>query len=221
MKILLIGARGMIGSRILAEAVGRGHTLIAATRHALKKADTSGKVTEKMLDATNARAIADAAAGADVIVSATSPRGGGDAIAEAAAVGDALIEAAGIASKRLFVVGGAGSLTFPDGKPVAETVPAFNVYVSYANFTGQSATSQNPSINVVVSSDCGKTFSKPNKISTGGTTSQGSAIAAGLSGRQLSARQAAAIPASASNARGSTSSREPAKSDTSFSIVPK
>jgi len=122
MKILLIGATGMIGSRILAEAVGRGHTLIAATRHALKKADTSGKVTEKMLDATNARAIADAAAGADVIVSATSPRGGGDAIAEAAAVGDALIEAAGIASKRLFVVGGAGSLTLPDGKPVAETV---------------------------------------------------------------------------------------------------
>ena len=53
----------------------------------------------------------------------------------------------------------------------------------------------------------------------GGTTSHGSAIAAGLSGRQLSARQAAAIPASASSANGSTSPREPAKSDTSFSIV--
>ena len=55
----------------------------------------------------------------------------------------------------------------------------------------------------------------------GGTTSHGSAIAAGLSGRQLSARQAAAIPASASRANGSTRAREPAKSDTSFSIVRK
>jgi hypothetical protein len=30
MKILLVGASGMIGSRILAEAAGRGHALIAA-----------------------------------------------------------------------------------------------------------------------------------------------------------------------------------------------
>lgn len=60
---------------------------------------------------------------------------------------------------------------------VAETVPAFNVYVSYANFTGQDPTNQHPFINVAVSSDCGKTFGKPKKISTGGTSSQGSGIA--------------------------------------------
>ena len=60
---------------------------------------------------------------------------------------------------------------------VAETVPAFNVYVSYANFTGQDPTNPHPFINVAVSTDCGKTFGKPNKVSQGGTSSQGSSIA--------------------------------------------
>jgi putative NADH-flavin reductase len=59
----------------------------------------------------------------DVIVTATSPRGGGDPAAEARAVGDAAIAAARQAGRRLFVVGGAGSLNLPDGRPLAETLP--------------------------------------------------------------------------------------------------
>jgi putative NADH-flavin reductase len=58
-----------------------------------------------------------------VIVTATSPRGGGDPAAEARAVGDAAIAAARQAGRRLFVVGGAGSLNLPDGRPLAETLP--------------------------------------------------------------------------------------------------
>ena len=65
-----------------------------------------------------------AARHADVIVSATSPRGGGDPHQEAKAVGDAAIAAARATGKRLIVVGGAGSLNLPDGRPVAETLPA-------------------------------------------------------------------------------------------------
>ncbi|MCB1639628.1 MAG: NAD(P)H-binding protein, partial [Thiothrix sp.] len=33
MKILVIGASGMIGSRIVSEASARGHEVIAAARH--------------------------------------------------------------------------------------------------------------------------------------------------------------------------------------------
>ena len=63
------------------------------------------------------------AADVDVIVSAVSPRDGGDPIAEAKAVGDAVMAAAKRTGKRLFYVGGAGSLSLPDGRPLAETLP--------------------------------------------------------------------------------------------------
>jgi hypothetical protein len=53
----------------------------------------------------------------------------------------------------------------------------------------------------------------------GGTTSHGSAIAAGLSGRQWSASQAASRPPSASSANGAISGREPARLVSSRSIA--
>ena len=56
----------------------------------------------------------------------------------------------------------------------AETVGAFNVYVSYANFTGNSNSSD---IYVAVSSDCGKTFGKPIRSASGGTANQGTSSA--------------------------------------------
>ncbi len=122
MKILLIGATGMVGADVLAEAVGRGHSVIAASRHP-EKVGAGPLVEARALDATDPDAIAALAADADVIVSSVSPRGGGDPVAEALAVGEAVIAAATQLRKRLLVVGGAGSLSFADGSPVAETLP--------------------------------------------------------------------------------------------------
>jgi putative NADH-flavin reductase len=121
--VLLVGASGMIGSRILAEAAARGHPVIAAARHPEKIA-AGDNIRAVQLDATDANAFIALAAHADVIVTATSPRGGGDPMQEAKAVGDAAIAAARATGKRLVVVGGAGSLLLPDGRPVAETLPA-------------------------------------------------------------------------------------------------
>jgi putative NADH-flavin reductase len=121
-KILLVGASGMIGSRVLAEAAARGHHVIAATRHPEKIA-TGANVRAVGLDATDSKSLAAQAREADVIVTATSPRGGGDPAIEARAVGDSAIAAARQAGRRLFVVGGAGSLNLPDGRPLAETLP--------------------------------------------------------------------------------------------------
>ena len=123
MNILLIGASGMIGSRILNEAVSRGHSVIGASRHPDKIAKNP-KVQAVQLDATDAKAVGALAAKADVIVSSVSPRGGSDPMAEAKAVADAAIAAARANGKRLVVVGGAGSLNLPDGSPLAETLPA-------------------------------------------------------------------------------------------------
>jgi uncharacterized protein len=123
MNILLVGANGMIGSRILAEASSRGHHVIATSRHPEKIASGPNVRVEK-LDATDRNAFTALAREADVIVMATSPRGGGDPVKEAKAVGDSAIAVAHATGKRLVVVGGAGSLELPDGRRVLDTLPA-------------------------------------------------------------------------------------------------
>jgi putative NADH-flavin reductase len=59
MRIVLIGASGMIGSRIAAEARGRGHEATGATR--------SGKDGTRVVDANDADAVADLVAGQDAV----------------------------------------------------------------------------------------------------------------------------------------------------------
>jgi putative NADH-flavin reductase len=121
-SILLVGASGMIGSRILKEATARGHYVIAASRHPEKIA-AGPNIRPVKLDATDEKAFEAEAKHADVIVLATSPRGGGDPLVEAKAVSDAAIATARATHKRLVVVGGAGSLNYPDGRRVVDTLP--------------------------------------------------------------------------------------------------
>ena len=121
--ILLVGASGMIGSLILKEATSRGHYVLAASRHPEKIAP-GPNIKPVKLDATDQKEFIAEARHADVIVLATSPRGGGDPVAEAKAVSDAAIATARATHKRLVVVGGAGSLNYPDGRHVVDTLPA-------------------------------------------------------------------------------------------------
>jgi uncharacterized protein len=122
LNILLVGASGMIGSRIASEAAARGHCVVGASRNPDKIA-TGPTVKAVKLDATDVAAFTKLAKKADVIVSATSPRSGGDPLVEAKTLGDAAMAAAKASGKRLIVVGGAASLQTPDGKPVIETLP--------------------------------------------------------------------------------------------------
>src|SRR5688572_2505797 len=123
LNILLVGASGMIGSRVLAEATSRGHQLTAVARRPERIA-AGPDVRAVGLDATNSKALAALARDADVVVTATSPRGGGDPAQDARAVGDSAIAAARQAGRRLFVVGGAGSLHLPARPPRADPLPA-------------------------------------------------------------------------------------------------
>lgn len=122
MKIFLLGASGMIGSRVLTEAVSRGHEVIAAARNPDKIAAGKG-VTAVKADLSDTATLAKSAASADVIVSAVSPRNGGDPVVEARAIGKAVMAAAKSSGKRLVMVGGAGSLNLPDGSALLPHIP--------------------------------------------------------------------------------------------------
>ncbi|WP_342076989.1 NAD(P)H-binding protein [Yoonia sp. SS1-5] len=122
MNILLIGATGMVGSRILNEAVARGHSVTAAARSPEKIA-AQAHVTPVGLDINDTDAVIAQARSADVIVSAVSPRNSGDALKDAAAFTDALIAAHQATDKRIVMVGGAASLHMPDGTPVVNFIP--------------------------------------------------------------------------------------------------
>jgi putative NADH-flavin reductase len=136
LRIALFGASGSIGSAIAAEALSRGHTVVAVARdpgrvdvdalcaradeiaadqHATVRAGRD-RLDVVGGDATDTARVAEVAGECDVVVSAV----GGAADGRPEVVEDAaraLLE--GIGSTRLFVVGGAGSLSHPAGGTVS------------------------------------------------------------------------------------------------------
>ncbi len=106
MKLALFGASGMIGSRLLREAVRRGHAVTAVVRDPRRFPAPTGRVIVIKGDVLNPAEVAAAVAGHDAVLCAVGP--GADVLAAAPR---ALIEGLSRAGvKRLVVVGGAGSL---------------------------------------------------------------------------------------------------------------
>jgi hypothetical protein len=104
-KIAVYGATGMIGSRLVAEALERGHEVTGITRSG---GELPAGVTAVRGGAGDAELAARIAAGNDVVISAIGPsRTGGDRRAYLADLAN-LVENLG--GTRLLVVGGAGSL---------------------------------------------------------------------------------------------------------------
>src|SRR5262249_47017974 len=116
MKILLVGASGMIGSRVAAEALARGHEVTGVSR--------SGPGPQAA--ASDAARIAELATGQDAAVLAGSPpRDGAAPAAPPLAAGRGFLEGvrrAGV--QRAIVVGGAGSLETAPGVRLVDS-PAF------------------------------------------------------------------------------------------------
>ena len=114
MIIALIGATGMIGSRILDEALARGHHVTAIVRNP-DRVPVRPHVTALAGDATDAASIAATASASDIVISAYSP---GDGPPENLSNNvTALLEGlakAGVG--RLIVVSGAGSLEVAPGE---------------------------------------------------------------------------------------------------------
>jgi len=113
MRIALVGATGFIGSKILTEAVGRGHTVTAICRHP-EKVPAHDSVRTKAVDVNDAAALADCFGGHDIIIHACAPPREMEVepkIAAQTKITTNIIEATkarGI--PRIIAVGGAGTL---------------------------------------------------------------------------------------------------------------
>ncbi|GHE37345.1 NAD-dependent epimerase/dehydratase family protein [Streptomyces vinaceus] len=119
-KIALFGATGTIGTRVLREALDRGHEVTAVVRDPAKLADSGAEVM--LGDVLDPHSVAEAAAGQDVVVSAVGPGGGDPAVLVTAAkslIGGVCTLGPDVPRPRVVVVGGAGSLRTPQGPLVS------------------------------------------------------------------------------------------------------
>lgn len=126
MKIVLFGATGQVGQRIVREALERGHEVVGVVRDPSKQAGPDPRVALVRGDATDAASVAGAVRGADAVVSSVSPRPGSTGTAPRLAdVARALIAGLRQAEvKRLLVVGGAATLEVAPGVALLDT-PGF------------------------------------------------------------------------------------------------
>lgn len=117
MRIAVYGATGNVGSRIVAEAVRRGHEVTALSR---REASEQTGATWRQGDATDTSDVLAVAADHDVVVSALGPsrEPGGDPFAFAGIV-QGMAEA--VRATRLIVVGGAGTLLAGPGVRLVDT----------------------------------------------------------------------------------------------------
>jgi putative NADH-flavin reductase len=103
-KLLVLGASGAVGSRLVREALRRGHDVTAPSRD--------------VVDATSADSVANAAAGHDVVLSAVINRSAPEMLLDVARALIEGLERAGV--PRLIVVGGAGTLELEPGRLVMD-----------------------------------------------------------------------------------------------------
>jgi hypothetical protein len=120
MKIALIGASGMIGQRIAAEALSRGHEVTALVRDPSRIEAGKPGLTAKAADVTDAASVGGLVAGHDAVIAAYNT--GADEPQLYSQVAHNLIaglKEAGVS--RLLVVGGAGSLEMAPGVQLVDT----------------------------------------------------------------------------------------------------
>jgi putative NADH-flavin reductase len=119
MKVVVYGASGRAGSRILNELVARGHQVLAVARNAesIKRLDG---VTTAIDDLSDVARTAEVIKGADAVISAYAPpQNDTDALV---AVTQRLVEAVSRSGvPRFLMVGGAGSLEVAPGLSLVDS----------------------------------------------------------------------------------------------------
>lgn len=120
MKIALFGASGMIGQRILSEAVSRGHSVTAIVRNPSKVDVSNPAATALAGNILDPKDVAGTVAGHDAVVSAYGPSHDTPetVIDSVRSLAGGLQEAN---VRRLVVVGGAGSLEVAPGVQLVDT----------------------------------------------------------------------------------------------------
>ena len=112
MKIIVFGAAGEVGSRIIQEALLRGHAVSAVVRNENKLDRLPKGVLVHVLDVTDTKAVTQAMAGHDLAVSALRPPEGEEM--NLPELTKSVLNAAAESKTRVLIGGGAANLLMPD-----------------------------------------------------------------------------------------------------------
>ncbi len=120
MRITVLGAAGNVGSRVVAEALSRGHEVTAVVRNLASANGLPVTANFRAGDAGSVKDVVKVSVGQDIVISAIkpAPSNKSDTVATTSALMDGLAQT----GVRLLVVGGAATLTIPGtgGKTVIE-----------------------------------------------------------------------------------------------------
>ena len=121
MKIIIFGAAGDIGSRIVNEALNRGHDVTAIVRRTSQLQTLPSQANGIIGNADQINDVIKLTQGHDLIISAVRPPQGSES--ELIQVTQTILKGAAINKVRSIIVGGAASLLIPqsDGKTVLTT----------------------------------------------------------------------------------------------------
>jgi uncharacterized protein len=109
MRITVFGAGGSVGSCVVAEALSRGHEVVAVVRNPKRAARLPKAATVRAGDARHLEDVVALSRGQDFVVSATRPPPGSER--ELVAAAKTLLAGLAQTGVRLLLVGGAASLT--------------------------------------------------------------------------------------------------------------
>jgi putative NADH-flavin reductase len=109
MRIVVLGATGMVGTRVVGEASARGHDVVAVSRRSAAPGSVQTRTVSA--DVRDLAQIRDILRTADVAISAVRPRPGEEATVPEATT--TLLDAAVATGTGVLLVGGAGPLTSP------------------------------------------------------------------------------------------------------------
>ncbi|GAA3469551.1 NAD(P)-dependent oxidoreductase [Nonomuraea roseola] len=133
MHIGIIGATGGIGSRVVTEALDRGHHVTAFTRDASRISEERKNVVWRSIDVLDAESIAAVLPGLDILISGFQPGNAANDFADTVArsIADPTVYATAARAllkaleshprTRLIVIGGAGSLEIEPGLVPADS----------------------------------------------------------------------------------------------------
>ena len=124
MRIIVFGARGDVGSRIVAEALSRGHEVTAVVRSEAQLDKLPQAATARVADVENTEQLAPLMAGQDMAISALRPTDGKEKLL--VPLTHSVLQAAALSRVSVLIVGGAASLKVPgqNGATVL-TAPGF------------------------------------------------------------------------------------------------
>jgi len=129
LKVIVYGASGNVGSRVMTEALNRGHQVTGVSRNPSKLRKRHENLEFVKGDILNAQSVAETVVDYDVIVVSVRGSADGSRAAEqavqrvAADVVIGVLRDMGGRAPRLIYVGGAGSLEVKPGVIYADTIP--------------------------------------------------------------------------------------------------